>query len=795
MENAHPETPTKSNGEETTNGVAPPSPGASAGGSGGLRRRWSRRNGSATNASPKNLRWSDNSGAAGRDAYTAELLRAKTQRNLMRDVSQKKIRVQFAVPPPTLPEMTEGEDEKADGGRPTLEVPLSSVAQYLSSRRLSDNSGDIGINEEAHIPFGSRANASAYDHSQHGTSHVEHRRTNIDAQSANVLALLEQLGESTRNIDDDGDGLHHGLDDGHGDGHHSGRIPFYAYPRQRQKWGEAQILPHINWGDLFFDLFYVAAAYNLGTLLMSTLIPSLYDRGIVYFIGVFGPLYNCWESKLFYESRYSVGDYAHQILEVIRVFFLSFSVLHIKSIDLMSDPKSAEMFGFTLGIFIESLIRIILKIELILVGQGDQEAIRNHSRRKIKVTYLPQTLFFLAAVVVSGVQLWDENHPEGGKKRYLATSDTSSDAWSLADVPIVLCLAAYVYHLLYHASKTLTVARMKDFRTGNVPSNIDFMIHRYGEWTMLMLGEAVLSLLIVDTTESTTYYVVAGVGVLTVILLQAVKFESEPSHAEGHALWRNLNWGVVYAMLVQLLSMGLIAFGVSYKVMLKSIHKESEKKANYGSDYGSDYGESNSAYGESKESGGYETGDKAGAGEDDYAGSYPESRHRFLAPSVSTTDLASAALFSGALTIVLIALECMTNSHINTHDSLSHFLHPGQWIREAGGKVKFALFLFKVGLILLTATLSLWLTEPNQVVIAGFFIVAAFAIARIVWWNYIHYTFDGKEQDTESGKSRNSSTHSIYAVDPKISQSRNSSNHSGSIYAVDPKPPDAEEKV
>ena len=794
MEEARPETPTKLNGgEESGNGIAPPSPGASSSnGGGGLRRRW--RNGTANNAAPKSLRWSDNSGAAGRDAYTAELLRAKTQRNLMRDVSQKKIRVQFAVPPPTLPEMSEG-DEKADehkeqqnAGRPTLEVPLSSVVQYLSSRRLSDDSEDIGINGEAHIPFGSRANNSAYEHSQHGTAHIESRRTNIDAQSADVLNLLQMLGESNLNLDGDGDGLHHRLDDGHDHDHHSGRIPFYAYPRQRQKWGEAQILPHINWGDLFFDLFYVAAAYNLGTLLMSTLTPSLYDRGIVYFIGVFGPLYNCWESKLFYESRYSVGDYAHQILEVIRVFFLSFSVLHIKSIELMSDPKSAEMFGFTLGIFIESLIRIILKIELILVGQGDREAIRNHSRRKVKVTYLPQTLFFLAAVIVSGIQLWNENHPEDGNKRYLAAT-TSSDAWSLADVPIVLCLAAYAYHLLYHASKALTVPRMKDFRTGNVPSNIDFMIHRYGEWTMLMLGEAVLSLLIVDTTESTKYYVVAGVGVLTVILLQAVKFESEPSHAEGHALWRNLNWGVAYAMLVQLLSMGLIAFGVSYKVMLKSIHKEREKKANYGSDYGSDYGESKGSYeyGDTKESGGYDTGDKAGyeddeaneykASEGDYDGSYPESRHRFLAPSVSTTDLASAALFSGALTIVLIALECMTNSHINTHDSLSHFLHPGQWIHEAGGKVKFALFLFKVGLILLTATLSLWLTEPNQVAVAGFFIVAAFAVARIVWWNYIHYTFDGKEQGTDSGKSG----------------SRNSSSHS--IYAVDPKPSDAEEKV
>lgn len=38
---------------------------------------------------------------------------------------------------------------------------------------------------------------------------------------------------------------------------------FYKPPRQRQRWGQKQILPRVNWGDLFFDLFYVAAAYNV----------------------------------------------------------------------------------------------------------------------------------------------------------------------------------------------------------------------------------------------------------------------------------------------------------------------------------------------------------------------------------------------------------------------------------------------------------------------------------------------------------------------------------------------------
>ena len=45
--------------------------------------------------------------------------------------------------------------------------------------------------------------------------------------------------------------------------YHPGILKFYEPPMQRQKWGDTQILPRVNWGDLFFDLFYVAAAYNV----------------------------------------------------------------------------------------------------------------------------------------------------------------------------------------------------------------------------------------------------------------------------------------------------------------------------------------------------------------------------------------------------------------------------------------------------------------------------------------------------------------------------------------------------
>ena len=35
-------------------------------------------------------------------------------------------------------------------------------------------------------------------------------------------------------------------------------MPLYARPKQRQHWGDIQEAPHKEWGDIFFDLFYVA---------------------------------------------------------------------------------------------------------------------------------------------------------------------------------------------------------------------------------------------------------------------------------------------------------------------------------------------------------------------------------------------------------------------------------------------------------------------------------------------------------------------------------------------------------
>ena len=77
---------------------------------------------------------------------------------------------------------------------------------------------------------------------------------------------------------------------------------------------------------------------------------------------------------------------------------------------------------------------------------------------------------------------------------------------------------------------------MKGDQSWFVPANIDYLIHRYGEFVMLMIGEGVLSLLIIETVETTDYFVTLICGLLTMIFIFVLKTESEPHDSSKHAV-------------------------------------------------------------------------------------------------------------------------------------------------------------------------------------------------------------------------------------------------------------------
>merc|ERR1712048_525378 len=123
-----------------------------------------------------------------------------------------------------------------------------------------------------------------------------------------------------------------------------------------------------------------------------------------------------------------------------------------------------------------------------------------------------------------------------------------------------------------------------------VPMNIDYQIHRFGEFTMLFFGEAVLSLLIIDhnatlseysNSNSIYYHGIAMVGVVNTIILQWYKYETEPHYAENHCLLRGNKYLLFYTWFTMLLCICLVACAISFKLELKEAVKHADDASEY----------------------------------------------------------------------------------------------------------------------------------------------------------------------------------------------------------------------
>lgn len=338
---------------------------------------------------------------------------------------------------------------------------------------------------------------------------------------------------------------------------------------QRQRWGDTQTHPIVNFSDLFFDLFYVAAAYNLSNIIRQS--PT--KDGILYFVTCFLAVYMLWWDKTFYDARFFTYDDAfHGVFAVAVLVALASVVLHIRPIAVLSNPtENVEPFALCISLLIANLLSVSRYMEIVFIGCVGQDAAVISSRRDALHKILP-IVILCAASIYTGIEFYGsgsemEEDQQNDDHRVLAGDDKEygSNAYT-TDIPIYLILASSIVHWVPPLIQMFTSS--KDFKSVTVPINVDFTIHRYGEWTMLMLGESVLSLLVVESPTNSDYYITFFCGILSVILLQYMHFRSQPSKADDHAMRRKRGSGFAFAFLMIAYSAALIVLGTSYKMLL-----------------------------------------------------------------------------------------------------------------------------------------------------------------------------------------------------------------------------------
>lgn len=210
-----------------------------------------------------------------------------------------------------------------------------------------------------------------------------------------------------------------------------------------------------------------------------------------------------------------------------------------------------------------------------------------------------------------------------------------------------------------------------------------------------MLGESILSLLIVDVIEiSSEYYLTFYAGILSVILLQYMYFRSQPHHPDDHALRRSKEQGITFMVLMSIYSAGLVLVGTAYK-MLVNEHA-----------YASDDGRR-----------------------------MLHSLHRMLAggdnSGLSTEDRQQrvANIFCISMAVVFLCSDLLMIVHQGLKDSM------GRCVCEETHKTKtlgITLVLVRGGIIAFMATLSRYVTDPTALSLIGLAGIVAEVALRFV---------------------------------------------------------------
>ncbi len=235
------------------------------------------------------------------------------------------------------------------------------------------------------------------------------------------------------------------------------------------------------------------------------------------------------------------NDYFHHLVEITRYLCVGAAIYNITPISHFSNPKTDDVMVFTLTMLMELVMTMGLNVELYRKGQGDRTSIKNHTLDEFKFKNGPTFALYLTAFILAAVNFTydhEKNHRVlGPASEYQDENAYSADSlWDIHDLPMTLTTAAYFLRFVSSSIRFHYREKKGDVRDWYVPANIDYLIHRYGEFVMLMIGEGVMSVLVVITVETREYDVVVICGMLTMIFLNVLKTESDPADASKHAL-------------------------------------------------------------------------------------------------------------------------------------------------------------------------------------------------------------------------------------------------------------------
>jgi hypothetical protein len=323
---------------------------------------------------------------------------------------------------------------------------------------------------------------------------------------------------------------------------------------------------------------------------------------------------DAWKFKTLHDSTFEAQDIVHKLIDVLyattaagvcvfslsthsssssfHIFSCAGAAIFLRPRKELEDLRSGHALGLSICLAVNVLVLGCEKLEIVFKhGLGRKHrvaAAHHHCKMGLLLEVMPRFLSLSAAVVCSAMAYY---------------GDYDIHYWVVDVMFLASHIGGTLLPLFGYLAKLLPALPL--------PWNHQHVAHRYGEITMLLIGESILSMILVPAENVGRYFVAFACSLVTVQMLQVIHYSSEEFDPNYHALKRRVRAGRMWLQVNMVYGVSLIAFGVAIKALLGNVvcpsgsyasHRNLAVTIIYASSYSSSSYASSSSYSSSYES-------------------------------------------------------------------------------------------------------------------------------------------------------------------------------------------------
>jgi low temperature requirement protein LtrA len=292
-----------------------------------------------------------------------------------------------------------------------------------------------------------------------------------------------------------------------------------------------------NWHELFYDLIFVAAAIQIGTILKA----EISARNVIQSSLLFMILRSTWDNLMMYQNRFDTSDLLHYLFYLIHAMAAFVMTLHLSIGEEDHNWNAAEnISAFSTAAAIARFTMVIMYLHVFYYTESYRTGFRNYLRLLTLSQFMSGCIFIIVA----------------GLNTYVGYRMLYEVAWMLT---------FFIERTFVSVATTILQRRLN--KSGRMSQHFEHMVHRQSVFILSISGEAIIQLVQGLSTYSAMDYLRGCLGFAIVYGVGICYYEQQQVCLAHPSVVKDTIIGYLWETMHIALSLSILFFAVGVKVV------------------------------------------------------------------------------------------------------------------------------------------------------------------------------------------------------------------------------------